>query len=116
MFDALDAINDIVEAIEEYGSTVTLNIITAGVYDTATGETTSTVVSFPTKAIPSNYTSREIDNTNIHATDLRFKIYYSGVIDYTYKIVFDGKTYKLMNIDKKIMQDTNLLYEIQGRV
>ncbi len=116
MSDATDAIADVIEAIEEYGSTVTLNIITAGTHDTVNGGTTGdTTVPVSTKALPKNYTSKELQNTEIHATDIKFMIYHSTEIAYKDNIVYDGKTYKLLNIDKKILQDLNIIYTIQGR-
>ena len=43
MSDATEAIKDIIEAINEYGSTITLNIITEGAYNPVTGDTDDTI-------------------------------------------------------------------------
>ena len=60
MSDATDAIEDIIEAINEYGSTITLNIITVGTHDTVNGGTTGgSTASVITKALPKNYTSKD---------------------------------------------------------
>jgi len=116
MSDATEAIVDIIEAIDEYGSGITLNIITKGEYDVIEGESADSITAVTTKALPKNYTSQELQNTDIHTTDIKFMLYYDGEISYKDNIVFDGKTYNLLNIDKKIFQDETIIYTIQGRV
>ena len=115
MSDATDAVLDIISAINEYGSSIVLNTITIGAYDPLTGETTNTVINTPIKAIPRAYDSQELQNTDISINDLNFMFYHDGEISYTDKITFSGKTYNLLNIDKKIFQDVTLVYQIQGR-
>jgi len=116
MSDATEAIEDIIEAINEYGSSITLNIITKGEYDPVAGESSDITTPIITKALPKNYTSRELQNPDIHITDIKFMIYYDSEIAYKDNLVFDGKTYNLLNIDKKILQDETIIYTIQGRV
>ncbi len=115
MSDATDAVIDIIEAIDEYGSAITLNSITTGVYDTTTGLTADTVVPHVMKALPKDYTSKELDNKDIHINDIKFVLYFDGPIGYDDKIIFNSVTYNLLNIDKKILQDVNIVYTIQGR-
>lgn len=115
MNDATLAIQDIQDALAEYGSSVTLQLITRGAYDTTTGETADVVVNTPLKALPQNYDTRDIDGVKILATDIRFLLYYDGEIGDEDKIVFNSVTYNLLKIDKKILQDANLLYTLQGR-
>ena len=115
MSDATEAIEDIIEAINEYGSSITLNIITKGVYNTTTGETSDTNAPVTMKALIQSYTSKELQNTDIHADDIRFVIYLDGAVEYKDTITFDSQVYKLLNIDPKYLQDENLMYTIQGR-
>jgi len=116
MSDATDAIVDIQEAVLEYGSSITLNTIVKGAYDPVEGEATDIVTPHSMKSLINDYTTKELENNNIRTTDIKFRFYYAGSIGYDDQIVFDGKTYTLENIDKKILQDENLIYTIQGRV
>lgn len=116
MSDATDAIVDIVEAITEYGSSCTLRIVAKGLYNTTTGETSNVNTDVPTKCLIMNYDNKELESPDIHVDDLKFFIYYDGDVSIKDKIIFSGKTYNFMKVDKKILQDVNLLYTIQGRV
>ena len=116
MSDATDAIFDIKEAILEYGSTITLNIITEGAYNTVTGDTDDIITPHSMKSLPKNYTSKELESPDIYVKDIKFLLYFDGEIDYSDNLIFNGQTYKMLNIDKKFLQDENLIYTIQGRV
>ena len=116
MSDATEAIKDIIEAINEYGSTITLNIVTEGAYNPVTGDTDDTITPNPMKALPKNYTSKELESPNIYVKDIKFLLYFDGEINYSDNLVFNGQTYTFLNIDKKFLQDKNLIYTIQGRV
>ena len=116
MGDATEAIIDIKEAILEYGSTITLNIVTEGAYNPVTGDTDDTITPRPVKALPRNYTSKELESPDIYVKDIKFLLYFDGEINYSDNLIFNGKTYTLLNIDKKFLQDENLIYTIQGRV
>jgi len=116
MSDATDAIADIQEAVLEYGSSIILNTIVKGAYDPAEGEGPDIITPHPMKSLINDYTTKELENDNIRITDIKFRFYYAGAIGYDDQIIFDGKTYSLENIDKKILQDENLIYTIQGRV
>ncbi len=115
MSDATDAVLDVIEAIDEYGSSITLNSIIPGVYDTTTGETADTVTPHVMKALPKDYKGKELDALDVHVNDIKFMLYHSGAIGYHDKIVYNSVTYNLLNIDKKILQDINIVYTIQGR-
>ena len=116
MSEATDAIIDIQEALEEYGSDIVLkSVTTEGTYNPATGETTDTVVTTNLKAIIKDFAGEELINDSIGVKDLKFMIYFASEIKYTDTITFDSKVYKILNIDKTILQNTNLLYIIQGR-
>ena len=116
MTDAELAIIDLKEAILEYGSTITLNIITEGAYNPVTGDTDDTITPHPMKALPKNYTSKELESPDIYVKDIKFMLYFDGEIDYTDNLIFNGNTYNFLNIDKMILQDETLVYKIQGRV
>ena len=115
MSDATDAIFDIKEAILEYGSTITLNIITEGAYNTVTGDTDDIITPHSMKSLPKNYTSKELESPDIYVKDMKFMLYFDGEINYSDNLVFNGKTYTFLNIDKKFLQDENLIYTIQCR-
>jgi len=116
MSDATDAINDIQDALDEYGSSITLNVVTIGGYDPVEGEGLEIITPHNIKSLIKDYTTKDLENQAIHVNDIKFRFYYNSEISYDDQIVFGGKTYSLENIDKKIFQDENLIYTIQGRV
>ena len=115
MSDATDAILDVIDAITEYGSTITLKSITPGAYDTTTGETADVIADTITKALPKDYKGTELEAPDVYVDDVKFMLYTSDVITYHDKIVYDSVTYNIININKKILQDLNIVYTIQGR-
>ena len=115
MTDAQEAVIDIVEALTEHGSDVTINVVTEGVYDPSTGTKTKTTVSTNTKALPRNYNSDELSD-KIFVTDMEFRLYFSGTIAYKDTITYQSKTYTIMNIYKKVLQNTLIMYTVQGRI
>lgn len=116
MSDATDAIIDIEEAILEYGSDIVLNVITYGEYNPIAGEGLKTTTPHVMKALPGNYTNKELQDPNVHIKDKKFRFYYTGEITYDDQIEFRGDTYSIERIDSKIFQDELLLYTIQGRI
>ena len=116
MSDATEAIIEIKEAILEYGSTITLNIVTEGAYNPVTGESDDIITPHSMKSLPKNYTSKELESPDIYVKDIKFLLYFDGEIDYNDNLIFNGKTYTFLNIDKKFLQDENLIYTIQCRV
>ena len=115
MSDATDAILDIQDALEEYGSDITLQIITQGAFNSNTGMKEVVIVPFLLKAIISTYSNKEAVDPNIHPKDIKFRFYSTQSIGYTDKILFQGDTYSIERFDKKIFQNENLIYTIQGR-
>jgi Mg/Co/Ni transporter MgtE len=115
MTDAQEAVIDIVEALTEYGSGISINVITEGVYDPTTGLKSKTTVSTNTKGLPRNYNSAELSD-KIFVTDMEFRLYFSGTIAYKDTITYQSKTYTIMNIYKKVLQNTLIMYTIQGRI
>jgi hypothetical protein len=116
MSDALEAIDDIVEALDEYGTDITLNIITEGTYNPATGSTTDVTTAVTTKAFISNYQDESQTNTEIKDDDVKFTLYYNGAIKSTDTILYNSKVHKIQSIVPKVLQNENLMYLIRGRV
>jgi len=114
MSDATDAIADIQEALDEYGSAITLQIITKGALDLDTGRKAETIVEHNIQALPGTY-GKDEQNENVHPKDIKFRFYFDSEIGYEDRIIFQGETYGIEQIDKKILQNENLIYTIQGR-
>lgn len=116
MSEALEAITDIKQALNDYGSDITIKINVEGVFDPIEGEGLPSITNVVTKAFVSNYSSKELINPDIKITDTKFTLYYDGDLTYEDTIVFSGKTYSFENIDKQILQNETLKYVIQGRI
>ena len=115
MSDALDAIEDIKEALEEYGSNIELRQITTGIFNPGEGETLDTFVDKPLKVLIKKYNSFERQNTEIHNDDLKLMLYFDESITYDDRIILLSSPYKILNIDKKVLQNENLFYTLQIR-
>ncbi len=116
MSEALEAIKDIKQALNDYGSDITIKINVEGVYDPVEGEGLPSITNVVTKALVDNYNRMEMQDPNVNLKDKKFKLFYDGEIDHNDTILFDGKIYSIERIDKKILQNENLMYVIQGRV
>ena len=116
MSDATEAIQDIIEAIEEYGSTIRIATETETGYDPYTGATYSTTYE-DTKAVISKHASKSMSevmeaNRITSAYDLSIKLYTTTELTKANKIVYDGDTYEITFISDKILQDTRIIYEL----
>ena len=118
--DATEAIQDIIEAIEEYGSTIRIATETESGYDPYTGATYSTTYE-DTKAIISSLATQRVQEAFqniskiegvISAYDLSIKLYTTTELTKANKIVYDGNTYEITFISDKILQDTRIIYEL----
>ena len=115
MSDALDAIVDIKEAMNEYGSTVILQTVTEGGYDFDIGMNTTTTININKKALISTLASRRMNENLLQSNqsyDLAIKLYHDGEIKKTDNILVDTDTYEIVSIVKKVLQDEVLLYEL----
>lgn len=111
--DALDAIEDIKEAIEEYGSDILLVTLTEGAYDPYTGAATIRTEVI-TKALIKSTTSNESLAKAVDSYELSIKVYSDLEITEDNLINFRGNDYKIMpkGLDSKILQNETLLYEL----
>lgn len=111
--DALDAIKDIKEAVEEYGSDIILVKLTEGGYDPYTGPI-ETREETPTKAIIKSTTSNESLAKAVDTYELSIMVYSDIDITIDNLINFRGNDYKIVpkGLDSKILQNETLLYEL----
>lgn len=70
-FDYASTAVDAAELLAEFGATMTLTRITAGVYDPATGEVPQTTTTHTANGVKLDYEQRHIDGTNILQGDQR---------------------------------------------
>lgn len=112
MSDATDAIEDIVEAINEYGTSISLRSVSEDSYDPYTGSTvTNTDVEL--KAFVSLEASRVLSQQFAkHTYDLALKTYHTTKITKADEIIYDGQTYKILYVSSKILQGTAIIYEL----
>lgn len=116
MSEALEAIEDIKQALNDYGTDILLGKVTKGVYDPVAGEEPVSTSQIPIKAFVGSYSSQELMNPDIRATDKKFTLYYADGITYDDKIIFEGKIHHIVNIDPQILQNETLKFVIQSRV
>lgn len=110
MTDAQTAIADIQEALEEYGTNISLKKVTAGAYNPLTGDTADTVVSTSMKAfINTSISSERLKLVGNY--DAVFTFYTSEAVDESYKISYESKDYQILHISRKVLQNTSMLYE-----
>lgn len=111
--DALDAIIDIKEALEEYGSDILIVTLEEGAYDPYTGATTIRTEK-PTKAIIKSTTSNESLAKAVDTYELSIKVYSATEITIDNLINFRGNDYKIVpnGLDSKVLQNETLLYEL----
>lgn len=115
MTDAQEAIIDVEEAIEEFGSTIVLNLVDKGEYDPNTGDYATTTTSVPMKALIQNYTVDELNRDDVGLDDVKFKLYYNASIENPCTVEYNGKTHKIISISSMVLQDLTIIYTLQGR-
>lgn len=112
MSEAAEAIGDIVEALNEYGTSITLRTISEDSYDPYTG-TATTEVDTDLKAFISLEASRVVSQQFAKNTyDLALKTFHTEKITKSNKIVYNGEVYNITYVSSKVLQDTTLLYEL----
>jgi len=123
MSEATSALKDIKQALEDYGTSITLRFVIQGEYDPLTGQTeTSTDIDL--KAIIKNNKTEKDNNA------LQYKGRIEGVVNSEVlelmlysdveptkkdKIVFNNVEYDITKVTKSILQGTVLKYEILAR-
>lgn len=116
--DALEAIKDIKEAIEEYGSSIILRLETQNqaTYDPRSPDTGVTVTDTPMKALISTEASKDLATSMpkdlIGTYEIAMKLYTTLELTKAYKIVYDGKEWEVLYPSKRVLQDTTLMYEV----
>ena len=112
MSEATEAILDIVEALNEYGTSISLRSVSENSYDPYTGAST-TEVDTGLKAFISLEASRVVSQQFAkHTYDLALKTFHTEKITKADKIVYDGEVYNIVYVSSKVLQDTTLLYEL----
>lgn len=116
--DAKEAIEDISEAIEEYGSYVTIRSVTKdqSTYDPRNPSSGIVNVDTPTKALISTEASKDLKTSMpkelIGTYQIAMRLQSTEVITKAHKILYDGKVYEVLYPSKKVLQNEVLLYEI----
>lgn len=112
MQDALDAIADITEALEEYGTAIKLRTITAGTYNPMTGMTGETITDTTLKAIIKSEASESTERA--FKSDYELSIMFYSTVEPTksHKIVVGTAVYNILYVSKSILQGVTFKYEV----
>lgn len=104
------------ELLSEYGQSVIFTRESEGPFNSTTGgiigETSST---FSAVGHPNPYTAFEINNTSILQGDVRFIMYSETAPLVGDECTIDGTKYRVLNLEKKNLQGTNIVYRVQLR-
>lgn len=106
------------ELLTDFGETVTINLVSNAGYNTATGSTTSSgIQSFQVKAVPIDYSTRELNNTMLQQGDIRlYAENISAQIKADDKVILsDNVEYRVVNVIQYKLNAANVLYELQLR-
>lgn len=119
MSEATDAILDIIDGQNEFGSSIKITSEVETGYDPYTGATYATTFAdtkafIKTEATPKVYDSFVNESTN-SAYDMSIKLYFDTTITKDNKVVFKGNSYEIVFISETILQDTTILYELLVR-
>ena len=111
--DALEAITDLQEALEEFGSDIDIVTFTVGAYVPGQPEVLIRNEQ-PVQAIPSTLSSNENLNNLVEKYEVAFKIDPTYLIDEDTIIAYKGKDYKIppKGFTEKVLQNTVIMYEI----
>ena len=118
MDDAQLAIEDIKQAMKEYGSNVTIEKSTDEVRDSygnvitpATTVETNLKALIASRAADENLSKLTKDEKQSYNLSIRF--YTTKPINkQDYTVAYNGETYQIVNIFEKVLQNTVLIYEI----
>lgn len=103
--------------LKQFGTTVTLRVVTGTAYNTTTRTMTPTTADFPWKVRYRNYKSRELSDT-IRATDLEVT---GAAADLTVtpkesdKIVIGSAEWDVLSVQSELATDQAALYILQIR-
>jgi len=112
MSDATDAIVDVVEALDEYGTDIVLRTVTEDSYNPHTGPTNSNVDK-PLKAFIKEFASHQLSQQFSKDTyDLAISTYDTSAITKTHKILYGGQEYNIVYVSSKVLQNETIIYEL----
>ena len=115
MSEALEARADIVEAINEYGSTINIISITKGdlsnydPYNPTAGDSETSVTH---KALIGSTATNENLNDVVDGYELSIRLYSAIPITKDQLVEFRDIRYEIVYVDEKILQDETLIYEV----
>ncbi len=114
MTESQTAILDILDALDEYGTAITLKRVVEGEYDPTTGDTLDVVTEYPMKAFIGQMASEKMANDPLVKTssyDAVFELYHTEKVTKGYLIEYGGFDYTILAIDSPVLQGDALLYE-----
>ena len=116
--DAQADIESAIEALQESGEPVVFSYATTPVYDDDSGDLISggTSVTQTAYGYPENYSSKEIDGSNIMRGDIKL-ICSAGALRPAvgWSCLLDSKTYRVMNCDPIRESGIDVIYYVQLR-
>lgn len=118
MSKATDSIVKIANAIDKYGSDITIKVVTKDIslydpYDSSKGVIITTT---NTKALISSLASEDLATSMpkelVNNYRLAMKLQTTIDLNTSHFILFQGKEYEVLFVSKKILQNENLIYEV----
>lgn len=113
MSEATDAILDIKEALQEFGTDIVFQKTTAGSYS-PTG-TTTTKVEYPTKALVSKESIRRTLTSFVGDYEFSFVLYLNFIPTKGDKIKYKNEIYNIVYVAPSTLQNVDMKYEILGK-
>lgn len=112
----------VAESLAEYGAPLTIRKIVSGEYDPDTGGMTQTPTDYITVGLRESYRLQDIDGSNIKRNDVKLLISpaltaggQTPVPTTQDKIVFDGSTYTVQNVDPWDYAGLAVGFSVQAR-
>lgn len=107
--------------ISKYGdASVTFSRNIRGDFDPTTGSNNSdtSVITYTTQGVSSNYRAEEVNSTTILYTDLKYVIKVTTMIPQVNDTVIlnDNNTYRVMSVSKDDAQNIDICYTLQLRI
>lgn len=113
MSEATDAILDIKEALQEFGTDIVFQKITAGAYS-PTG-TTTTKVETNTKALIKKQATKETQRAFLGDYEIAFMLYLNFIPTKADKIKYKNEVYNIVYVATSTLQNADMKYEILGK-
>ncbi|MBX9754538.1 MAG: hypothetical protein K2X80_07260 [Pseudomonadaceae bacterium] len=112
----------VTEALAEYGAPLTIRKIVAGEYDTDTGGMSQTITDHVTVGLRESYRLQDIDGSTIKRNDVKLLIGpaltaggQTPAPTTQDKIIFDGSTYTVQNVDPWNYAGVSVGFSVQAR-